>query len=85
MTLVMNKPPTGGDCTVTPPVGRVMVDTFLVECHGWEDPEEAGVDLYSFFSKFFDPSGAVLIHFLIFVCICFFLFLFLVPASMMEF
>ncbi|KAG7177992.1 putative REJ domain-containing protein 3, partial [Homarus americanus] len=49
MTLVLNKPPAGGNCTVMPPWGRAMVDTFAVTCQGWKDPEGAGIDQYTLF------------------------------------
>lgn len=52
MTLVLNKPPTGGSCYINPAIGFALIDKFHIECLGWADPEEAGVDQYVFFSKY---------------------------------
>ncbi|KAK4290629.1 hypothetical protein Pmani_036484 [Petrolisthes manimaculis] len=49
MTLVLNKPPTGGTCEVLPPVGKSMVSVFKVTCKDWTDPEEAGIGQYTYF------------------------------------
>ncbi|XP_063886174.1 polycystin-1-like protein 2 isoform X1 [Scylla paramamosain] len=49
MTLVLNKPPSGGSCDVKLSVGRALIDNFVFACTGWADPEEAGVDQYVFF------------------------------------
>ncbi|CAL4110573.1 unnamed protein product, partial [Meganyctiphanes norvegica] len=49
MTLKLNKPPFGGSCKIEPSEGLAMIDDFIVSCQDWQDPEEAGIDQYSYF------------------------------------
>ena len=46
--LFVNKPPTGGSCTISPTTAQVG-DQLTVLCTGWQD--ELGVDEYNIFGK----------------------------------
>ena len=46
MYLKINDPPRNGACSISPTAGTAMVDKYQVECSGWTDKEEAGIQGY---------------------------------------
>ncbi|KAK4314860.1 hypothetical protein Pmani_013883 [Petrolisthes manimaculis] len=49
VTVVLNKPPEGGQCTVTLTTLPALVTTTKVTCRNWKDPDEMGIKSYTFY------------------------------------
>ena len=47
----INQVPKNGNCTIDKTSGKAMVDTFILECGYWIDPDKKGIKHYTIRSK----------------------------------
>lgn len=51
LNLIINRPPEGGFCRLTPDSGRALMDNFMIECWDWKDPEMDPILMYTFYCE----------------------------------
>ncbi|XP_076049258.1 polycystin-1-like protein 2 [Oratosquilla oratoria] len=50
LSLIINKSPTGGNCSLNPDKGLALISSFELTCDNWADPDGVGMGQYSFYT-----------------------------------